>query len=245
MATESPSRDPREQARVARLLLRRCGRATLATTFDEAPYASLALLATDLDGSPILLLSDLARATRNLKADPRVSLLAVSPESGRDPLDSPRLTLLGRVEATNDPRIRRRFLARHPQSTLYADFQDFHFYRMEIERAHFIGGFGHIVWIEGRDIVVSDAAKALASDEEALIEDLNRDDRANLDKCVNRLAGHVGAGWQVSAIDPDGIDARCADETARLDFPSVALTSEAVRAAFAGLVAAARQKSVN
>jgi putative heme iron utilization protein len=245
MATQSQSRDPKEQARVARLLLRICDRAALATTFEGAPYASLALLAADLDGSPILLLSDLARATRNLKADPRVSLLAVSPESGRDPLDSPRLTLLGRVEATKDPRIRQRFLARHPESSLYADFQDFHFYRIAIERAHFIGGFGHIVWIDGRDLVVGDAAKTLAPDEESLIVRLNRDERANLDMCVNRLSGRVGTGWQVGAIDPDGIDACRADETARLDFPSLAPNGEAVCAALAGLVTAARGKSAD
>lgn len=241
---ESSSRKSKEQSRLARLLLRRCDRAALATTFDGAPYASLALFATDLDSSPILLLSDLARATRNLKADPRVSLLAVSPESGRDPLDSPRLSLLGRVETTTDPRARRRFLARHPQSALYADFQDFHFYRIVIERGHFIGGFGHIVWIEGSRLVATEAANALASNEQALIENLNRDDRAGLDVCVNRT-GRAGAGWQVSGIDPDGIDARRGDETARLDFPSLAPNAEAVHIALTRIVTAARQKSVS
>ena len=39
------------------------------------PYASLVLVATDTDGSPILLISKLALHTQNLAADPRASLL--------------------------------------------------------------------------------------------------------------------------------------------------------------------------
>jgi heme oxygenase (biliverdin-IX-beta and delta-forming) len=245
VTSDAASQNRKQEARLARLLLRRCDRAALATTLDGAPYASLALLAADLDGSPILLLSDLARATRNLKADPRVSLLAASPESGRDPLDSPRLSLLGRVEAASDPRMRRRFLARHPQSARYADFQDFRFYRIAVERAHLIGGFGRVVWLEGPELVAAGAAQSFAGDEEGLIEHFNREEGTSLDMCLNRLARRGGSGWQVSGIAPDGIDARRADETARLDFPALAPNSEAVRTAFADLVAAAREKSTN
>lgn len=226
---------------MARLLMRRCDRAALASILDGAPYASLALLAADLDASPILLMSDLSRASRNLKTDPRVSLLAVSPESGRDPLDSPRLSLIGPVEATGDPRMRRRFLARHPQSAMYADFGDFHFYRVTVERAHYIGGFGRIKWLEGSDVLVAHVAQALAADEETLVEHFNRDHRTEIDMCVNRLAGCGGAGWQVGGLDPDGIDLRRGDQSARLDFPALAPDRDAVRAFFADLVAAAHR----
>ena len=241
MASEASPRERKDEARAARLLLRRCDLAALATILDGAPYASLALLATDLDASPILLLSDLSRASRNLKAEPRASLLVASPEGGRDPLDSPRLSLLGRLEPTSDPRMRRRFLARHPQSAMYADFGDFRFYRMTVERAHFIGGFGRIVWLDGADLIVTDAARALAADEEALVEHFNRDARADIDLCVKLLAGCNGTGWQMTDVDPDGIDVRRADESARLDFPSLAPSADTVRTAFANLVTAARQ----
>jgi putative heme iron utilization protein len=223
------------------MLLRRCERGALATLLSGAPYASLVLLAADLDGSPLLLLSDLAQATRNLKADLRASILVSATETGRDPLDSPRLTLLGRVQATSEPRHRQRYLARQPQSALYADFGDFHFYRMAVERAHYVGGFGKIAWIEAADLLTADSAQGLAGAEAVLAEWINRERRAELDLCVNRLAGRGGAGWQVTGIDPDGIDLRRADDIARLDFAAPAPTDEAFRAAFADLAAAAHR----
>ncbi len=227
------------------MLLRRCDRGALATLVSGAPYASLVLLTADLDGSPILLLSDLAQATRNLKADPRVSLIVSAAESGRDPLDSPRLTLLGRIEMTTEPRHRQRYLARQPKSALYADFGDFHFYRMAVERAHYVGGFGKIAWIQPHDLLAVDCAQGLAGSEAAPAEWMNRERRAELDLCANRLAGRSGAGWQATGIDPDGIDLRRADDFARLDFAAPVNDDETFRAAFADLVAAARHARKN
>jgi heme iron utilization protein len=242
MTSDPLSFEEENQARCARLLLRRCDRAALATSLSGAPYASLVLVAADLDGSPLLLLSDLAQATRNLKADPRISLVVSCPtSSSRDLLDSPRLSLLGQVRPTRDPRHRRRFLARQPQSALYADFRDFGFYRMTLERAHFIRGFGSTQWIKGQDFLITEAAQRLAEREAAIAEYFNRDKTAELDLCISRLTGSDSQGWQVIGIDPDGIDVRGRDETARLDFAKTTSDEEAVRAAFAELVAAARR----
>ena len=33
---------------------------------------------------------------------------------------------------------------------MYAGFNDFHLYRVAIERAHLVGGFGKIRWIDAR-----------------------------------------------------------------------------------------------
>lgn len=236
-----PKTDKENTARMARALLRHCGSAVLATLFSGAPYTSLVLAVADLDGSPILLQSDLAQGTRNLKADPRASLIVSAGENKQNPLDSPRLTLLGSVEVTGDPRHRRRYLARQPQTSLYADFGDFHFYRMTIERAHLVSGFGKVAWFKAADLLIADGARALAGVEVALTEWMNGDQRGELDLCANRLAGLSGTGWQATGIDPDGIDLRRADDTARLDFAAPASGEEAFHAAFADLVAAARR----
>ena len=73
MRETEPDGDPAE---FGRRLLRRQHARTLATSLRGAPYASLVLLAADLDASPLLLLSDLAQHSRNIAFDPRVSLLA-------------------------------------------------------------------------------------------------------------------------------------------------------------------------
>ena len=111
-----------------------CGRiraGALATLDRESgfPFASLVTVATDQDGSPLLLLSRLASHTVNLDADPRASLLLAETGKG-DPLAHPRLTVIGRAERVEGPNFRSRFLARHPKAALYADFADFSFVRL-------------------------------------------------------------------------------------------------------------------
>ncbi len=58
---------------------------------------------------------------------------------------------------------------------------------------------------------------------------------------AQRVLGRAGSGWRMTGIDPEGVDLRCAGDTARLDFPSPALTPEAARAALARLVAEERR----
>src|SRR3984893_17018216 len=107
------------------------------------PFASLVNVATAPDGSPILLLSRLAAHTRHLASDPRLSLLLVQTGAG-DPLAHPRVTIMGSGECVSDPdgraALKARFLAKHPQSALYADFGDSAFMRRTIDQAHLNGG---------------------------------------------------------------------------------------------------------
>src|SRR5690242_4025975 len=109
-------------AATARRLLRSLDRATLATSQDGWPYASLVLAAVDHDATPLLLLSDLAEHSKNLKRDPRASLLFDGTAGRDDPLTGPRVTVLGEARAIADPRLLARFTARHPSAEGYAGF---------------------------------------------------------------------------------------------------------------------------
>lgn len=153
----NPARN--EDVDLARRMLAGARDATLATAFVGArpeergwPYASLVLVATDAMGMPLLLLSDLAEHTRNLRDDPRVSLLIDDTKGHEDRLAAARLTLLGHASVIADEAeradARARFLARHPSAATYADFKDFQFYRVTLDRAHLVAGFGRIRWIE-------------------------------------------------------------------------------------------------
>ena len=63
----------------AKALLREARSAALATLGpDGHPSASLVGLATDIDGTPVILISGLAAHTANIAGDPRASLL-ISP----------------------------------------------------------------------------------------------------------------------------------------------------------------------
>jgi hypothetical protein len=136
-----------------RALMRGQATAALGTLMDGAPYASLVLVAFDADGSPLLLLSRLAQHTKNLLADPRVSLLFDGTAGLDDPLTGPRLTVLGSAAACPDTDALQRYLARHPSAAAYAGFSDFGLYRVTIARGQLVAGFGRIAWIEAEALV--------------------------------------------------------------------------------------------
>ncbi len=233
-----------EQGNEARRLMRRRDHTALATSLAGRPYVSLVATASAIDASPLLLLSDLAQHTRNLLADPRVSLLFADPASQPDPLAGPRLSLLGRAERCDDERVAARFAARHPASAGYAGFADFHLYRVVIERGHLVAGFGRISWIEADDLRFGDDAGALAAAEADILAHMNADHADALSLYAGRLLGRQGGDWRVTGIDPEGLDLRrpveAGGETARLDFAAPVLTPQAARRALIELVEAAR-----
>ncbi|HEY1260700.1 MAG TPA: pyridoxamine 5'-phosphate oxidase family protein [Stellaceae bacterium] len=237
----SLSATSRDSATFARRLMRRCDRAALATSLQGAPYVSLVLVAADLDASPLLLLSDLARHSRNIAFDPRVSLLFDGTAGHDDPLAGPRLTFLGHAEIVADPRLVDRFGRYHPTSAAYAGFADFRLYRVAAERGHLVAGFGRIEWIDGNALRLGDDLSALAEAEAAMVAEINCHRADAVAAIARRWLGRSGDGWRIIGLDPEGIDL-CGDaETARLDFAATAPTPDAVRAKLFELVDAARK----
>lgn len=206
----------------ARHLMRQQRSAALATAAQDAaswPYASLVTTACDTDGSPILLLSNLADHTRNLKAEPRASLLFEAAAGRANPQTGPRVSVIGTIAPADEPHLRRRFLARHPTARLYAGFADFGVYRMQVVRAHFVAGFGRSVWIERDHFCIPAAvAAAFAGGEEEALAQLNGDRHAALQALAGKRSRRSGDAWMAVGLDPDGIDLCCGTATARLSF---------------------------
>ncbi len=228
---------------VARRLLRATDRAALATSLvgrepggaESWPYASLVLLACDHDAAPLLLMSDLAEHSKNIAADARVALLIDGTGGRIDPLTGPRVTVIGTVEKTTGPRLKARFVARHPSAALYADFADFHLYRVTVARAHFVAGFGRIHWIEAIDVTFDAGAAALADAEESLLQQLSK----QADRLAQLATGRRAEGWRLTGIDPEGLDLRREGAVARVEFPTPVATADALAATVDGLLQAA------
>jgi putative heme iron utilization protein len=136
-----------------RALMQAQATAALGTLMDGAPYVSLVPVAFDSDGSPLLLLSRLAQHTKNLLADPRVSLLFDGTAGLEEPLTGPRLTVLGSAAPCSDPRALERYLALHSSAATYAGFSDFDLYKVTIGRGHLVAGFGKIRWVEAVELL--------------------------------------------------------------------------------------------
>ncbi len=240
-----PADSEADRSVLARRLIRASDRAALGTNFSGRPYVSLVIAACDMDMSPLLLLSDLAQHTKNLLADPSLSLLFDGTGDYPDPLTGPRLTVLGRAERCEDTRAAARFAARHPSSAEYAGFADFHLYRVAIERGHLVAGFGRISWIEQEELRFAAEATALAAAEAEIVEHMNPAHADAVALYADRLLRRQGAGWRMTGIDPEGIDLRQDGEIARLDFAEPVSTPTQARAALVELAQTARKMQRN
>jgi putative heme iron utilization protein len=231
---------------MARRVLRLAATGALATlTAGGAPFASLVTVATAPSGEPILLLSELARHTRNLAADARASLLLVAPggESG-DPLAGARLTLTGTVgERDQDAELRRRFLARHPEATGYADFADFGFHRFALAGGHLVAGFGRIVSLAPADLLTDiGAAGDMIAAEESALAHMNADHPDVVRLYATALLGLPDGDWRLTGLDPAGIDLAAGQLRGRLDFPQQVGDPDTLRRVLADLTRDARTR---
>lgn len=209
------------------------------------PFASLVNVATDADGSPLILVSRLSTHTANLEIDGRASLLLADVGRG-DPLAHPRLTLLGTFaqigrEDRQEPRVRRRFLARHPKSELYAGFGDFSFWRLAVVSAHLNAGFGRAADLKAADVITDIAgAEDLIEAEAEAIAHVNADHAEAVQLYATELCGAEDGAWRLTGLDPEGLDLALGDATRRLPFPERVTTAARLRKVLVDLAAKAR-----
>ena len=231
----------------ARRLLRAADRAYLAThrrgdaDYPGWPYAALVLLAVDHDATPLLLISGLAEHTKDIAADDRVALLVDGTVGLDEPLTGARATILGRAERTSDQRHRARFLSRHPGAAMYADFKDFGFYRVGVDRAHLVAGFGRVHWIGGAELIdrAGDAAELIAAEQD-IVAHMNQDHADAIGLYATRLLNLPAGEWTMTGIDAEGCDLRMAGRVARLDFSRLVATVEQAQAELVRLAKQAR-----
>jgi heme iron utilization protein len=242
----TPDFDPKS---IAKGLLRKTRAGSLATIDRNTghPFASLVNVATDADSSPLILVSRLSTHTANLERDGRASVLLASGGKG-DPLAHPRLTLLGtfrqvRRDDPDEPRVRRRFLARHPQSELYAGFADFSFWRLEVVSAHLNGGFARAADLKAADVLTDlGGAEGLIEAEDGAIAHMNEDHAEAVRLCATRLLGAEDGKWRMTGLDPEGLDLALGDATLRLPFPQRVTDAQGLRKMVADLAAKARAR---
>ncbi len=228
-----------------RCLIRSVRSATLSTglAHSEAwPYGSLVTVAIDTDGSPLLLFSALSDHTRNLEEDNRASLLFELASRYSNPQRGPRVALLGRIRRTKNQAHTTRFNDIHPEAKFYAQYSDFGYFKMRIERAHWVGGFADAQWLSGRYIVVNDkVVKRIRSGAASIIEHMNKDDAGVLDLYANKILKRRGEGWKIIGVDPDGIDLLLKQRFARLSFTAPVVSTDSMRTALIDFAASARE----
>lgn len=228
-----------------RKLLRESRSGALATLLPDSgsPYCSLVNVATAFDGAPLLLISRLALHTRNILADNRVSLMLDERKEG-DPLQGARVTLMGRAGVTQDENDRRRYLARQPESEMFAGFADFAFYRIAIDSAHLVAGFGRIIDLKPADILVDLAgADDLLAAEAGAVAHMNADHADAVRLYATKLLGAPDGDWICAGFDPEGMELQNGRTALRLPFPQRIAGAGQLRLVLRQLAEDARKKS--
>ena len=241
MKKKPPSIDPKVAARAARLIARGALKGALATNRRAArtsqkhhPYVSKVGVALDGDGAPVFLFSTLAAHTQDLLADGRASILLEAPADKTNPLQDARCTLVGTVQKLDGEAAdaaRAIYLARHPGAAMYAGFADFGLWRMDVDRVHYVGGFGAAKWAKAADYLTP--APELAGAQDRLLASLSGEKLEAVRAVFKTAFGNAGRGWTILGLDPDGLVLSGPKSAqARIDFPSPAKDARAWQARF-------------
>ncbi len=221
-----------EPKTVAKKLMREARSGALATLMAGTgdPYCSLVNVASAAGGAPLLLISRLALHTKNILADPRVSLMLDERRAG-DPLEGARVMLMGQARNTDSEDARRRYLARQPEAEAFAGFGDFAFYTIEFKAAHLVAGFGRIVDLKPADILVDLAgAETLVAAEPEVVAHMNADHAETCRLYADKLLGAPDGDWRCVGCDPEGLELQSGRIALRLPFPQRVNSPGALRA---------------
>jgi putative heme iron utilization protein len=211
---------------------------TISKKLDGYPFGSVVPCVTDHAARPVILVSRLAEHTKNIEADPRVSLLVR--DRAADPQESARLTLIGNARPVADERaaLQARYLRYFSAAERLLALGDFSFFQIETVTLRYIGGFGAIHWISANRY--APPANALAACEADIVAHMNVDHAAALRDYCRHFKQRQPATVSMIGIDSDGFDLRADDEIMRFDFAQPVSDAPTARAALKAMVAEAR-----
>ncbi len=147
---------------------------TLSVEAQGYPFGSVTPYCFDRQGRPVILISRIAQHTKNILADPKVSLIVMERDVD-DIQANGRVTYLGEAKqiSPDDTDTMERYYRFFPDARDYHKTHDFDFYHLEFYRVRFIGGFGKIYWVE-RNAFLKESP--FSPDEETrAIDHMNRD----------------------------------------------------------------------
>jgi putative heme iron utilization protein len=123
--------------------------ASLGTSLNNVPYVSMVSYSYSLDLTEFYVhLSQLAFHTQNILSNPNVSLMICQPETlSNNPQTLARISINGIINAINSSnndyeKIKDNFLMKNPKSKLYFNLGDFILFKLIVQNARFVAGFG-------------------------------------------------------------------------------------------------------
>jgi len=201
---------------------------TISVDLAGYPFGSVTPYCMDRMCRPIIYISPIAQHTKNIVADSRVSLTVMERTESDDVQAQGRVTYIANaVEVpAGDRDARERYFRYFPLSRQYENTHAFEFFRLELARVRFIGGFGQIFWMEPEEFGMTNPFSAV--DETKIIQHMNQDHSDVIKRAVAGVSEMVG-------IDAEGFDVLRGDRKVRIAFATPVKNLEEARRAFVDL----------
>ena len=120
------------------------------------PFGSSVPFAFLPDGSVLILISDLAEHTKNIRMNPCVSLTVTDTSKYVDTQLQKRMTLLAdATELPYEPALVHQYLSLYPNAKENVESLDFCFFKLQPKRLRYIAGLGDMGWLDG-DVFLQD-----------------------------------------------------------------------------------------
>lgn len=193
---------------------------TISIDVEGYPFGSVTPYCLDADFVPNILISSIAQHTKNILANPKVSLLISETHTKTNKQSLSRLTYIGDAQkVVDDEDIKKRYLSYFPAAADYFKAHSFSFYRINPTRLRYIGGFGKIYWIEKEDLKLKNIFAI--DDEQKIVSHMNQDHLHNLQAYTRFYLGlEVGEGdsLRMLGLDQFGFDLSLNEVKHRIDF---------------------------
>lgn len=228
----------------ARALLSAAYQGVLSTHSQDMPgfpFGSVAPYCLDANGFPLLLISDIAQHTKNLRADARCSFIVM--QGGEDIQAGARLTLVGDCRPLPPEDVEAaaaRYYRYFPEARDYHRTHDFHFFRLAPVRCRYIGGFGRIHWLAADTVL---RANPFTAEREAGIVGHMNEDHADALRHYCQQAGialTAEVAPVMTGIDAEGLHLRLGARIVRIPFAAPVDTPLAAREALVAMARAGR-----
>ena len=199
---------------------------TISVDVPGYPFGSVTPYCADRENRPVIYISPIAQHTRNITADARVSLTVFENNGNSDDVQAQgRITCIGdaRLLDPGDNDTPERYFRHFPPARQYANTHSFEFFRLDLVRVRFIGGFGQIYWIEPEEFAT---ANPFSEEQESrILQHMNNDH-------PDALAGYAGGKPTImTGIDAEGFDLLAAGKKMRLFFEAPIRSVEEARQA--------------
>ncbi|NLD08233.1 MAG: DUF2470 domain-containing protein [Xanthomonadaceae bacterium] len=208
----------------------------LATTMRDTlglegyPFGSVVPFCLNSRGEPILLISDLAQHTKNLKENPKASLMIHNID--QDNIQKGwRLTVIGDItpiDLSEYDDIADRYERFFGESRRYHEVHDFNFYQLTPKKYRYIHGFGEIHWVDTERVLQPSPFDA--ETEASMIDHMNEDHHDTIVRFMKtRVEVLPNAELKMVAIDQYGFIIAMGEALHRFFFEREAETPNDIR----------------